>query len=286
MATWQDGPEYAPLAPPTGYEPAVASTPAAPTPPPRVAPAPAGPGAGALTPAFAPPSGTVPLAGLGPARRPSRDPRHPFPAASRPQRTGSAWRSVHAAGTGDAPTPPQAAAPGPYAPAPYGPTPHAPTPQAPAPYAQVPPAPGPYAPATYAPEQPKWAPRPTGFADLDHQVRAARWLLLPIALYILGAIAGPFVTIALLTGAILLAAAPAAPAAARVLSRIVAGLVGALLLLGLLVGGSWTEPAGASRLIGLVYCIALASWYMRQRSMVDAERRRREQHPGGPGVGR
>ncbi|WOP17340.1 hypothetical protein [Raineyella sp. LH-20] len=261
MATWQDGPEYAPLAPPTGYEPAVASTPAAPTPLPRVAPAPGGPGAGAPTPAFAPPSGTVPLAGLGPARRPSRDPRHPFPAASRPQRTGSAWRSVHAAGTGDAPTVPQAAVIGPYAPSTYPP-------------------------GTYAPEQPKWAPRPTGFADLDHQVRAARWLLLPIALYILGAIAGPFVTIALLTGAILLAAAPAAPAAARVLSRIVAGLVGALLLLGLLVGGSWTEPAGAARLIGLVYCIALASWYVRQRSVVDAERRRREQHPGGTGVGR
>ena len=275
MATWQDGPEYAPLAPPTGYEPAVANTPTVLDPPRRQAPdptAPAGPGAATPPPAFAPPDGAVPLSGLTPDRPPSRDPRHPFPLVSRPQRTGSAWRSVHASATASAPTPPPVAVAEPYDPAPYEPAAYDPAPYDPAAQAQ---APAPQPPLSFL------APRRTGFADLDQRARAARWLLLPPVLYILGAVAGPFVTVAVLAGAILLAAAPTIPVAARALSRIVSGLVGALLLLGFLVGRDWTELAGTSRYIGLIYCVVLGIWYVRQRSAVDAEQHRREQS-GGP----
>ncbi|QGF24010.1 hypothetical protein [Raineyella fluvialis] len=240
MATWLDGPEYAPLVPPSGYEPAATSvTPAlseladnaaqsSPDTPPSATP-----------PAYRPPADAVPLTALAPPTAPFRDPRQPFALVSRPHHVGSAWSSVHAS---------PAVIPEPETPA--------------APYQ-------PYIPYVMAP------PDAPHYPDLDERSRAARWLALPPVLYIAGALAGPYVTAAVLAGAVLLSAVPSVPAAAKGLSRTVAGLLGALLLLGILAGQTWSDFSWLSRLIGLVYSIVLAVWYIRQRAAIDAERRRR-----------
>lgn len=237
MATWQDGPEYAPLAPPTGYEPASAA-PLAPAADPR--PASVAEVGGTTPPVFAAPATAVPLARLAPARPTTRDPREPFLIATRAPHAASPWRSVHVA-----PQPEAAAAPPPMS---------------------IPPIP---------PIPPFRATPRTGYADLDERIRTTRWLLAPAVLFVLGALAGPWVTAAVLVSAALLGSLPGIRPGARTLSRVVAGLLGSLLLLYALVGRDWTYLSGMSRFVGLVYSLTLATWYLRERAEVEAERRRR-----------
>lgn len=238
MATWQDGPEYAPLAPPTGYDPAVAppfATARDAGPEPALSPAEVS-ATGPTPPAFEAPEAAVPLAGLVPVRAATRDPHAPFPAVARVRRAASPWRSVHAS--------PQAE----------------PEPEPPVPIPTFPP---------FREAQ------GTGFPDLDRQVRTSRWLLLPAVLFVVGALAGPWVTATVLAGSALLGSLSGIHPGARTLSRIVAGLLGSLLLLFALVGRDWIFLAGMSRFVGLVYSLVLATWYLRRRAELEAERRRR-----------
>jgi hypothetical protein len=90
MATWEDGPEYAPLERPQEFtSPAVEPLDVAPPPPvPAALPA--------QRPLFAGPSVPVsPLAALVPAPADDRDPQQPFAVVASNLTSGSAWGSAH-----------------------------------------------------------------------------------------------------------------------------------------------------------------------------------------------
>ena len=96
MATWEDGPEYAPLQRPTEFSPPpgapleTGSAPAPVAPPPPAPPPP-------VRPTFTDPADPVaPLATIDPAVGPDRDPTIPFDVASATVTpAGSAWGAVH-----------------------------------------------------------------------------------------------------------------------------------------------------------------------------------------------
>lgn len=92
MATWEDGPEYAPVDWPTGFIAPATSVLSA-------APLTTGTSAGAPTTPperFDPPREPVPsLVTLVPSTGPSRDPREPFQVAAAIITDGSAWGSAH-----------------------------------------------------------------------------------------------------------------------------------------------------------------------------------------------
>lgn len=101
MATWQDGPAYAPKERPRGFAPPLSAVslepparPRAPAPEPTPAPSPPPPG---LPPAFAaPPSGPTDLAALARPPERSRDPRQAFAVVTTSLTpAGSAWGSLH-----------------------------------------------------------------------------------------------------------------------------------------------------------------------------------------------
>jgi hypothetical protein len=162
MATWEDGPEYAPLERPEEFtSPVVEPLDVAPPPPvPAALPT--------QRPLFAGPSVPVaPLAALVPPPADDRDPQQPFAVVSSNLTSGSAWGAAHLA-TPVAPALPAAPAFGPAlpfgaAPAPQpwpagasAPTP-APWPSSPQPSAPQPPAPlYPAANPFPAPGTPQW----------------------------------------------------------------------------------------------------------------------------------
>jgi hypothetical protein len=91
MATWEDGPEYAPIERPADFTPA----PAAPLPV-----APPAPQMAALAPKDRPvfdqpPVPLAPLATLVPKEEEPRDPHLPFEVVSSPMTSNSAWGAVH-----------------------------------------------------------------------------------------------------------------------------------------------------------------------------------------------
>jgi len=90
MATWEDGPEYAPLERPAEFTaPAVQPLDVAPPPPPPAE-------LPDRHPAFAePPEPVAPLAALVPAPADDRDPTEPFAVVSSNLTSGSAWGSAH-----------------------------------------------------------------------------------------------------------------------------------------------------------------------------------------------
>ncbi len=92
MATWEDGPEYAPVEWPTGFvAPAIEPLSAAPTSTDPSVDAPAEPPA-----RFDQPRDPVPpLAALVPTTAPTRDPVEPFQVVSAVVTAGSAWGSAH-----------------------------------------------------------------------------------------------------------------------------------------------------------------------------------------------
>ena len=124
MATWEDGPEYAPLERPDAFADPSVATVGLQAPP----PAPVPPPAPTERPVFAEPGQPVPpLATLVPAPPAQRDPNAPFDvAASLMTAETSAWASAHfptapagpTAGHGQAPSHPPVGAP---QPSPYGP---------------------------------------------------------------------------------------------------------------------------------------------------------------------
>lgn len=107
MATWQDGPEYAPLERPDEFAvPEVAPLETAPAPP-------APPRAPVERPAFDGPAAPVaPLESLVPAPGDQRDPERPFDVVSSNLTTPGAWAGVHGSA-------PHEVAPQPAAPAPW-----------------------------------------------------------------------------------------------------------------------------------------------------------------------
>lgn len=107
MATWQDGPEYAPLERPDEFAvPEVAPLETAPAPPAR-------PRSPAARPAFAgPPAPVSPLETLVPAPADRRDPERPFDVVSSTLTTPGAWAGVHG-------SVPHEVAPQPAGPAPW-----------------------------------------------------------------------------------------------------------------------------------------------------------------------
>lgn len=110
MATWEDGPEYAPL-----ERPAEFSSPAADPLDEGPAPVPAAPQPPVDRPAFTGPAAPVaPLAALVPVPADLRDPQLPFAVVSSNLTSGSAWGSAHQAPPA---APPFPAAPFPAAPA-------------------------------------------------------------------------------------------------------------------------------------------------------------------------
>ncbi len=253
MATWQDGPEYAPVVPPSEFLPPdgidrVEGTATVVLDPPTQPPG--------GRPQFSPPAEVVaPLGDLVPEAGPTRDPRAPFsvrgggsglPGAPS-LAGGSAWRATHGRNLPDAPAPPSAPAPAPE---------------------PAPPYPGPA-------QLPPIVPHP----DLDAREQATLWLLLPPALFVLGAFTGPWVVAFVLAGAAVVATRPTVLPAAATLSRTVAGLLLGLFVLTLLVGQSWDLLAGLGRVVGMVYGVVCATWFVRERSAVEAERRRRDTPP-------
>lgn len=97
VATWEDGPEYAPVDWPTGFvAPAIAPLDDTPPAPDLSAGAPLEPPARFDTPHDPVP----PLAALVPDSGPVRDPHEPFQVTSAVVTDGSAWGSVHSASAG------------------------------------------------------------------------------------------------------------------------------------------------------------------------------------------
>jgi hypothetical protein len=95
MATWEDGPEYAPLQRPADFAPALAAPLSVAPPIEQMA---------ALAPkdrpAFdQPPVPLTPLAALVPAPEETRDPQEPFAVVSATMTSDSAWGAVHWGGT-------------------------------------------------------------------------------------------------------------------------------------------------------------------------------------------
>jgi hypothetical protein len=102
MATWEDGPEYAPIERPSDFQsPAAPPLNAAPPHTQLAAWAPKN------RPAFDSPEGSVaPLSTLTPAREEPRDPQEPFAVVSSTMTSDSAWGAVHWASPAGAPTAP------------------------------------------------------------------------------------------------------------------------------------------------------------------------------------
>lgn len=177
MATWEDGPEYAPVDRPAEFtSPAARPLETAPT---HVQPA---AGAPVERPQFDQPAALVtPLAALVPVVEDTRDPEQPFSVVSSNLTSGSAWGSAHGGPPGTAPAPLPVAT----APVPGG----AYTPQAlptPAPLAQqawpeAAPVPGGYPPSPPgsfpAPGTPQWfGPGPYGEQPRTSRVDARQVL--------------------------------------------------------------------------------------------------------------
>lgn len=249
MATWQDGPEYAPLVRPAAFEPPEQPTAAPPDPgdtsalaaggePPQVRSA----RAPHVRPGFSAPE-SVPLDQVSSGSPDRRDPHEPFDVVARTARSGSAWPAAHAAQPQPAPA--------------YEPEPE------PAPY-------DPYIPAPYVPAPPACG------SDLDARERSALWLLLPGALYLLGAWTGPLMTLAMLLASLLLAGRDVRTAA-KALSRIVLIVLSAVTLLAMLAGDGLAGVTTVARGVGLVYVVLCGMWFVRERSEIDAERHRRSE---------
>ncbi|MDR1078400.1 MAG: hypothetical protein LBL55_07045 [Propionibacteriaceae bacterium] len=100
MATWQDGPAYAPLQRPLAFaQPTSGVSLAPPAAPPGPPPPPTQP-----PPAFAPPTEPVtPLAQLRAAPADQRDPHQPFEVVEATLTSASAWGSVHSTAPGATP---------------------------------------------------------------------------------------------------------------------------------------------------------------------------------------
>lgn len=236
MATWQDGPEYAPLVPPAAFEPASPQTtggstrhPASESP---VTAADRGP---AQRPHFAPPPTPVPLAALRSDRAERRDPSQPFGLVTRPVHSPSAWPSAHASTAVSPPPPP------------------------PVPLPADPPPPDPVA----------------TDGDLEAREQEAVWLLAPAGMVLLGVLGGPLVALTVVVAAVLVVVRPAARPAARTTSRIVLFLVAGIVLVTFLAGAGPGEAVPAIRGIGLVHAALCGMWFVRERSEIDAERHRR-----------
>lgn len=96
MATWQDGPEYAPTVRPTAFVEPVAGPLEAPPPPPHLSA-----GAPAGQPVFTPPEQSTPdLTTLIPAAGPSRDPQLAFEVVTAAVTSPTAWGAAHTAPAG------------------------------------------------------------------------------------------------------------------------------------------------------------------------------------------
>ncbi|SDB80320.1 hypothetical protein GA0111570_102108 [Raineyella antarctica] len=270
MATWQDGPEYAPLVPPSGYEPAGPPTPVN---GPDPAPEDTGPEvAPAARPGFEPPESSIPLDSLAPPpMSAARDPHVPFAVASRTTRAGSAWQSSHVPGTQPAPAGPPT--PGQDLSVPYPEPPYPEVPYAPTPYGLQPP----HDPATPYPPvaPPPTLPHPEG-ADLAVRERAARWLLGAAGIYFLGTWTGPLVIAAVILAALMVMTRPGVRPAAKLVSRIALGLVVGVCVVTVLAGDGLAAATPLARAIGLVHAFLCVMWFVRERSEIDAERQRRE----------
>lgn len=273
MATWQDGPEYAPLVPPSGFEPAGQPSPdladgahdlGADPSQRRSAPAPLS------QPTFAAPESAVPLEALGSGGPEQRDPCEPFAVLTRTATSGSAWPAAHTASSGPLTSPPA------YAPAPeLGPLPAPQPPSVPTPAAYG--MPFPHAPgAPYAPIPPALPEQVGDGADLEARERSARWLLLPAALYLVGTWTGPLVTLAMVVATILLITRRGVRPSAQLVSRYVLVIVTSVTVLSILVGDGLSASTALSRGVGLVYAFLCAMWFVRERSEIDAERQRRD----------
>lgn len=267
MATWQDGPEYAPLVRPAAFEPpeqppvgpAAAAAPE--DDPERTRSAQARSAqAPHVRPGFTAPD-SVPLDALSSDSPQRRDPHEPFSVVVRPTGSGSAWPAAHAAVPQPWPAP--SPTPPPDGPGSYGSV-------VPYPPAAPSPEPGPYPPPVpYAP--------PADGSDLDARERSALWLLLPGALYLLGAWTGALMTLAMLLAALLLAGRSGVRPAARTLSRIVLVGLSAVALLAMLNGEGLGGVTAVARGVGLVYAFLCAMWFVRERSAIDVERHRRSE---------
>ena len=167
MATWEDGPEYAPRERPSSF----AEPPVAPLDQPPAVAQPAA-GAPAERPQFGQPAAPVaPLADLVPAPADVRDPQRPFDVAASALTSDSAWGSLHwsaphpvGAGpvvpvaVGQAPAPMTAPQPGSWSSPPSWPAPDQPM--------NVQQQPGPGVPGGYpAPGTPGWFAPPPGYGD-------------------------------------------------------------------------------------------------------------------------
>lgn len=256
MATWQDGPEYAPLVRPVAFEPPEQPTAAPPESGDTSTQAAGGEPARVRTaraphvrPGFTAPE-SVPLDAVSSGSPDRRDPHEPFDVVARTARSGSAWPAAHAAHPQPGPTPYE---PEPVS-APFDPS--APPPYVPAPYVPAPPADG---------------------SGVDARERSARWLLLPGALYLLGACTGPLMTLAMLLASLLLAGRGGVRTAAKALSRIVLIVLSSVTLLAMVAGEGLAGVTAVARGVGLVYVALCGMWFVRERSEIDAERHRRSE---------
>lgn len=312
MATWHDGPEYAPQARPDAFAPPSETRgedPAGPgprplrtragtptnVPPENESPEEAGAAARAaqhrselaphVIPRFNGPQARVaPLGDLATRTSSPRNPVEPF-AVSRSTVTArtSAWGALH----GDPSQDPAQRAWGPPAgllptdaPPPTDPIlplrPTGPTPAAgppPASAVQV------WASAT--------APPPTGHPDLDMRERGALWLLAPAIAYTIGIFAGPWLGAFLGAVAVALILAPGVIRPAVRMASLMCGLLVALVALTMLADQGWGVFTSVTRFLGLVLAIVCGTWFVRERTAIDAERRRRTGAPGpyGPPPG-
>jgi hypothetical protein len=259
MATWEDGPEYAPTARPDHFAEATATplSEVAP-PPPSSAPAPA------ERPRFDDPAAPVAaLEALVPPREEQRDPAVPFDVASSTMTEAtSAWSAAHWSRGGDPPgipTPPDpidyGPEPGTWSPAsrPYPPPPPATQPFPP------PPASGQWAVAPEAgpggfpaPGTEQWfapPPPPTGAPTLDGRTGAGAiaTALTPavIICLVIGGIVWPLAPITFALAAGLAVRMRAGRSVTRIIFGIGLALLGCVLLVGILLGdglfGDWWE---------------------------------------------
>ena len=259
MATWQDGPEYAPLVPPSGFEPADPRSPDLTGPtldrgpdPTHALSAPEPPS----QPTFAAPAAAVPLEVLGSGGPEQRDPREPFAVLARTATSDSAWPAAHTA-SGPQTLPP---AEDDTSVSDLGPAPVPRLRGLPTRYGPVPPAP----PAD-----------PGADAALEARQRNARWLLLPAALYLVGSWAGPLVTLAMVVATIVLISRRGVRESAQLVSRYVLLIVASVAVLSILVGDGLSASTALSRGVGLVYSFLCAAWFVRENSEIDAERQGR-----------
>lgn len=273
MATWEDGPEYAPLERPDAFDaPSVITADLAPLPP-----TPVEPPAPLVRPVFADPQQPVPrLADLVPAPPAPRDPNEPFDVvASLMTAESSAWASAHWSQPPAAPQfpPPPSAQPGqPYPPG-YPPT--EPYPAANAPF----PAPG--TPQWFVPGPGSQQPPVRPVAPTARTVLAAVTPGVLISLAIGGLIwmlAPVTVVLAyLLTGRMTYGRTPT-----RTAFGIVLGLLGAVALLAL-VGADGLYLQWWDTLAGWA---CFGSWVLLVTAIIAAHRALKQGRPDPPPVNR